>query len=176
MSSSSSVDAYVCDSTMFLENRSQDLRQMLDHFRSGYHEQYPHQYCEYRNRLISFKTKIRDFQKQGQFYYILKYNSGYDEDEPLWKYASTNHNLLYSLLVRSYMKNPSPYAKKDDISPDAEVIWPVVTSGITDIAEALRDNLAARGRLSVAVFKSTESCRHQRQIHTLCRACQKTRV
>ena len=135
-SSSSVVDAYVCDSTEFLENRSQDLRQMLDDFRSGYHEQYPHLYCEYINRLISFKTKIRDFQKKGQFYYILKYHSGYDEDEHLWKYALTNHNLLSSLLVRSYIKNPSPYAKKDDISPDAEVIWTVVTSGITDIAEA----------------------------------------
>ena len=142
-SSSSVVDAYVCDSTMFLEKRSQDLRQMLDDFRSGYHEQYPHLYCEYINRLISFKTKIRDFQKKGQFYYILKYHSGYDEDEHLWKYALTNHNLLSSLLVRSYIKNPSPYAKKDDISPYAEVIWPVVTSGITDIAEA--GGLAARG-------------------------------
>jgi hypothetical protein len=136
MSSSTYVDAYVCDSTMFLEKLSQDLRQMLDDFRSGYHEQYPHQYCEYINRLISFKTKIRDFQKQGKFYYILKYHSGYDEDEHLWKYALTNHNLLSSLLVRSYIKNPSPYAKKDDISPDAEVVWAVVTSGITDIAEA----------------------------------------
>ena len=134
----SRVDAYVCDSTMFLEQRSQDLRQMLDDFRSGYHEQYPHHYCEYQNRLISFKTKIRDYQKKGQFYYILKYHSVPDEDEHLWKYASTNHNLLSSLLVRSYMKNPSPYAKKNDISPDAEVIWPVVTSGITDIAEAVR--------------------------------------
>jgi hypothetical protein len=121
---------------MFLEQRSQDLRQMLDDFRS--HEQYPHHYCEYQNRLISFKTKIRDYQKKGQFYYILKYHSVPDEDEHLWKYASTNHNLLSSLLVRSYMKNPSPYAKKNDISPDAEVIWPVVTSGITDIAEAVR--------------------------------------
>ena len=109
---------------------------MLDDFRSGYHEQYPHHYCEYINRLISFKTKIRDFQKRGQFSHILKYHSGYDEDEHLWKYALTNHNLLSSLLVRSYIKNPSPYAKKDDISPDAEVIWAVVTSGITDIAEA----------------------------------------
>ncbi len=136
MSSSSSVDAYVCDSTMFLEKRSQDLRQMLDDFRSGYHEQYPHHYCEYINRLISFKTKIRDFQTKREFDYILKYHSSYDEDENLWKYALTNHNLLSSLLVRSYIKNPSPYAKKDDISLDAEVIWAVVTSGITDIAEA----------------------------------------
>lgn len=135
MSSSSYVAAYVCDSTEFLEKRAQDLRQMLDDFRSGYHEEYPHLYCEYINRLISFKTKIRDFQKKEQFWHILKYHS--DTDEHLWKYALTNHNLLCSLLARSYIKNPSPYAKKDDISFDAKVIWAVVTSSITDIAEAV---------------------------------------
>jgi hypothetical protein len=137
------VDAYVCASTHFLENRSQDLRQMLDDFRSGWHEQYPHLYCEYINRLISFKAKIRDFQKKEEFSYILKYHSGYasneaeeEEEDRLWKYAVTNHNLLSSLLVRSYIKKASPYAKKNDISFHDEVIWTVVTSSITDIAEA----------------------------------------
>ena len=136
MRSHCSLCAYVDDSTSFLENRSKDLRQMLDDFRSGYHEEYPHLYWEYINRLIYFKEKIRDFQKNGDYDHILKVDSGYDKED-LWGAATTNRNLLSSLLVRSYIKNPGPYANKNDISLNAEVIWPVVTSSITDIAEAV---------------------------------------
>jgi len=119
---------------MFLQRLLEDLRKMRDDFLSGYHEEYPNNYFSYLYRMISLQTRIQEFQENGEYDYYLKY-SAFDDDSS--EFESLNHNLLYSLLKRSYIekydwkqKNPKTYSD--------EIIWPAVTSAITDIENVLK--------------------------------------
>ncbi len=121
----------------------EDLRKMRDDFLSGYHEEYPNSYYEYLSRLISLQTRIQEFQENGEYDYYLKY-SHLDDGE----FESLNHNLLYSLLKRSYIKKYD-WKQKNPKTYSDEVIWPAVTSAITDIENGL--NLQESADLAAAI-------------------------
>jgi hypothetical protein len=128
---------------MFLQRLLEDLRKMRDDFLSGYHEEYPNSYYEYLSRLISLQTRIQEFQENGEYDYYLKY-SHLDDGE----FESLNHNLLYSLLKRSYIKKYD-WKQKNPKTYSDEVIWPAVTSAITDIENGL--NLQESADLAAAI-------------------------
>ncbi len=123
---------YSENSTRFLQRLLEDLRKMRDDFLSGYHEEYPHSYYEYESRLISLQTRIQEFQENGEYEYYLKYS---DEDSS--EFGCLNHDLLYSLLKRSYIKKYD-WKQKNPKTYSDEVIWPDVTSVITDIENVLQ--------------------------------------
>ena len=134
---------YSLSSRMFLQRLLEDLRKMRDDFLSGYHEEYPNSYYEYLSRLISLQTRIQEFQENGEYDYYLKY-SHLDDGE----FESLNHNLLYSLLKRSYIKKYD-WKQKNPKTYSDEVIWPAVTSAITDIENGL--NLQESADLAAAI-------------------------
>jgi len=125
---------YSLSSRMFLQRLLEDLRKMRDDFLSGYHEEYPNSYYEYLSRLISLQTRIQEFQENGEYDYYLKYLY---LDDYSSEFGSLNHNLLYSLLKRSYIKKYD-WKQKNPKTYSDEVIWPAVTSAITDIENVLK--------------------------------------
>jgi hypothetical protein len=130
--------SYLVHSTCLLQNTLEDLRKMRDDFLSGWHEEYPHHYCEYLNRLRSMQTRIREFQEDGDYQHYMKYSCRIDDSDDDSPHLETlNHNLLYSLLKRSYMKKYD-WRQKNRKTWYDEVIWPAVTSAITDIENVLQ--------------------------------------
>jgi hypothetical protein len=134
------VRSYMLRSALFLKNLSQQLREMQQDHTSGYHRSQGWHPGVYVARLDYLKREVHNFRVTNRTMDAIlesaldtRKHHTLESEILLWRRASSRHALLASLLrefeaaVRSSRENPH--------APPS--IWPVVTSGIADIENAL---------------------------------------